>query len=73
MSEFPKPGRYRHYKRGNEYTVVDIVFHSETDEAMVLYRAEYGQRQLWVRPAEMFLEWLEFEGNRVQRFQYLGE
>ena len=73
MSDFPKPGRYRHYKRENEYTVVDIVFHSETDEPMVLYRAEYGERRLWVRPAGMFLEYVMFEGERVLRFQYVGD
>jgi len=71
VSELPKPGRYRHYKRGDEYTVIDIVFHSETDETMVLYRAEYGERRLWVRPAEMFLEWLELGDTRVQRFCYI--
>lgn len=71
MSELPKPGRYRHYKRGDEYTVIDIVFHSETEETMVLYRAEYGERRLWVRPAEMFLEWLELGDTRVQRFCYI--
>ena len=29
MTEDPRPGRYRHYKHGNEYTVVDVVFHSD--------------------------------------------
>ena len=32
-----KPGLYRHFKHGNEYTVIDTVRHSETQEAMVLY------------------------------------
>ena len=73
MTEDPRPGRYRHYKHGNEYTVVDVVFHSETDEPMVLYRAEYGERRLWVRPLAMFLETVEFEGQQVQRFDYLGD
>lgn len=43
-----KPGRYRHYK-GNEYTVLGVAKHSETLEPMVVYRAEYGERGLWVR------------------------
>ena len=25
MTEAPKPGRYRHYKRNNEYTVIAVV------------------------------------------------
>ena len=49
------PGRYRHYK-GGLYEVVDTVRHSESLEPMTLYRALYGERGLWVRPAAMFLE-----------------
>ena len=40
MTELLSPGRYRHYKNNNEYTVISIVRHSETEEALVLYRAE---------------------------------
>lgn len=32
------PGRYRHFK-GNEYEVIGIARHSETEEPMVVYRA----------------------------------
>ncbi len=60
-------GRYRHYK-GNEYTVVDIARHSETLEELVVYRAEYGERGLWVRPRGMFEEWLEKDGCVQRRF-----
>lgn len=73
MIKAPKPGPYKHYKRGDDYTVIDIVFHSETDEAMVLYRPEYGERKLWVRPLEMFLESVEVDGQRVPRFLYVGD
>lgn len=65
-----KTGRYRHFK-GNEYTVLGIVRHSESLEELVLYRQEYGDRGLWVRPAAMFLETVEFQGQIVPRFQYL--
>ena len=67
-----KPGRYRHFKHGNEYTVIDTVRHSETQEAMVLYRAEYGERGLWVRPLDMFTEQVEHDGAIKRRFQYVG-
>jgi len=43
------PGRYRHYK-GNEYEVIGVVRHSETLEALVLYRPLYNDTGLWVRP-----------------------
>ena len=67
-----KPGRYRHYK-GNEYTVLGIAKHSETLEPMVVYRAEYGERGLWVRPAELFAETITVNGVTVPRFAYLGD
>jgi cupin 2 domain-containing protein len=66
-----QPGRYRHYK-GNEYTVVGTARHSETLEEMVVYRQEYGEHGLWVRPKEMFSETVKVEGQEVPRFQPLG-
>ena len=65
------PGRYRHYK-GNEYTVVGVARHSETLEEMVLYRQEYGEHGLWVRPKEMFSETVRVDGKEVPRFQPLA-
>jgi hypothetical protein len=60
-------GRYRHYK-GGEYEVLGVVRHSETCEPMVLYRALYGERGLWVRPHAMFFESVEVGGIRQPRF-----
>jgi len=61
---------YRHYK-GNEYTVIGIARHSETLEAMVIYRQEYGDGSLWVRPLAMFQEMVMVERKEVPRFQFL--
>jgi len=61
-------GRYRHYK-GNEYTVLGVARHSETLEELVVYRQEYGERGLWVRPAVMFAETVEINGRNVPRFE----
>ncbi len=61
-------GRYRHYK-GNHYTVLGVARHSETEEELVVYRQEYGERGLWVRPAAMFLETVVVDGHPVRRFQ----
>ena len=60
-------GRYRHFK-GNEYEVAGIARHSETGEPMVVYRALYGNNELWVRPAEMWNETVTREGKTIQRF-----
>jgi hypothetical protein len=65
-------GKYKHYK-GNEYEVIGIAKHSETLEELVVYRALYGERNLWVRPLAMFLEEVEIDGKRVARFAYIGE
>src|SRR6185437_6010402 len=65
-----QPGRYRHYK-GNEYTVIGTARHSETLEEMVVYRQEYGEHGLWVRPKQMFSETVNVDGQDVPRFQPL--
>lgn len=65
-----KCGRYRHFK-GNEYELLYIARHSETLEEMVVYRALYGERGIWVRPASMWSEVIERDGARFKRFTYL--
>ena len=67
-----KPGKYRHFK-GNEYEVLGVVKHSETCEEMVLYRALYGEGEMWVRPISMWQETVTREGKTQPRFVYLGE
>ena len=62
-----KLGRYRHFK-GGEYEVLHIARHSETLEEMVVYRALYGQRGVWVRPASMWGELVVKDGQLVPRF-----
>ena len=59
-------GKYRHYK-GNEYEVTGIARHSETLEPMVVYRALYGDGELWVRPAEMWNETVKTGAKRFER------
>lgn len=66
-SPFPVPGIYSHYK-GNRYEVLGVAHHSETEEALVVYRALYGEYGLWVRPLAMFTETVEVQGEPVPRF-----
>ncbi len=61
------PGLYRHYK-GLLYEVVGTVRHSESLEPMTLYRALYGDKGLWVRPAAMFNEEVVIKGLAQPRF-----
>jgi len=58
---------YTHYK-GLPYEVLGVVRHSETLEPLVLYRAEYGERGLWVRPFAMFTEEVVIDGVKQPRF-----
>ncbi|SCA54969.1 conserved hypothetical protein [Candidatus Terasakiella magnetica] len=67
-----KTGRYIHYK-GNEYIVIGVAQHSETAEKLVVYQPQYGEKALWVRPMDMFLENVTIEGQTVPRFKYIGD
>ena len=66
------PGIYRHYK-GQQYEVLGVSRHSETEEEFVVYRALYGDRGLWIRPLAMFTESVEKEGISVPRFSRIDE
>lgn len=67
-----RPGRYRHYK-GQDYEVIDIARHSETEEELVVYRCLYGDHSLWVRPLAMFRETVTVAGEEVPRFARIDE
>lgn len=66
-----KIGKYRHFK-GNEYEVLYIAKHSETQEELVVYKALYGDGGVWVRPARMWNETVERDGKIFPRFTYIG-
>ena len=67
-----KKGIYKHYK-GNLYELLYVANHSETLEKMVVYKALYGEGEVWVRPAGMWHEEVMVNGNTVPRFQLLEE
>ena len=61
---------FLHFK-GNLYRLEGFAKDSETLEEMVVYRALYGERGLWVRPAKMFFETIERDGKLMKRFEPL--
>ena len=60
-------GVYRHYK-GNYYQVLGQATHSESGEAVVVYRCLYGDHSVWVRPLKMFGETIMVDGELMSRF-----
>ena len=63
-------GRYRHYK-GRDYIVLGVARHSETEEQLVVYRTDYGDKSLWVRPLTMFTESVHVDGREQPRFRFV--
>lgn len=66
-----KKGIYEHYK-GNRYELLYVANHSETMEKMVVYKALYGEGEIWVRPAYMWNETVNVNGKAVERFKFVG-
>jgi hypothetical protein len=64
-------GKYKHYQ-GNLYEVLAVARHSESLEEIVVYRALYGEKDVWARPLKMFLEEVSIEGKRQPRFSLIS-
>ena len=60
MREIVKNAIYKHFK-GDYYLVLDIAKSSKTKEEYVVYRALYGNNELWIRPVDMFLSKVDHE------------
>ncbi len=60
-------GIYRHYK-GKYYLVEDVAINSDTLEKYVVYRALYGDMQLWIRPYRDFVAKIEGQTQK-HRFE----
>jgi cyclomaltodextrinase len=70
-------GKYQHYK-GGEYLLLGVGRHTETLEEFVIYQALYdsaelGNQAIWIRPKNIFLETVEWNGQIVPRFKFLGK
>ena len=65
-------GIYQHYK-GPRYQVYGVARHSETLDALVVYRPMYGEQALWVRPFDMFTGTVQVDGVAQPRFAWVGE
>ena len=61
-------GIYRHFK-GNTYQVIAVARHSETLELLVVYRALYGDGDVWARPLSEFTDTVTRDGKTQYRFE----
>ncbi len=59
---------FEHFK-GKRYQLLAYANDSETCETMVVYRLLYGNGGVWVRPAKMFFEVLDRDGQKIPRFR----
>jgi len=65
---------YYHYKHPEKYYVVEFVgFLESNEEVCVGYRSLYGKGILWVRMLADFTAEVEVNGEKVKRFQLVGE
>lgn len=71
MNQIPL-GMYQHFK-GNFYRVLHLATHSETEETMVVYQPQYGDKGIWVRPLSMFNETIERDGKKLKRFRFIEQ
>ena len=63
---------FRHYK-GNLYKVLHVANHSETLEKMVVYKALYGEGEIWTRPLSMWTEKVLLDGKEIKRFEEIRD
>lgn len=77
MEERMRPGDVVRHFKGNRYRILCFARDSETQEEMVVYRALYGERGVWVRPKAMFFSPVDREkypqAQQAWRFERAGE
>ncbi len=61
---------YEHYK-GKRYRILCVGRNSETLEESVVYQAQYGDKDVWIRPISMFLESITLDGQVQSRFKHI--
>lgn len=62
--------KYRHYKGGIYEIICEAQLESAPETIMMVYKSEEGS--IWTRPREQFFEFVQHEGNTVQRFAPIG-
>ena len=71
MREILKNRIYKHFK-GDYYLVLDFALNNEDDKNYVIYKALYGNGQLFIRPYEDFAGKVNIDKypNHIQEFKF---
>jgi hypothetical protein len=71
MRKIKIKGIYKHFK-GDMYIVEDVALYSEDKTELVIYRALYGNSQLYARPMDMFLSEVDHKKypNVKQKYRF---
>ena len=77
MDNRMQPGDIVRHFKGNKYEILCIAKDSETLEEMIVYRALYGEKGVWVRPKAMFFSLVDREKypdvQQTYRFEKVAE
>ena len=81
MRKFASGDIIQHFKRETVdqnsmqylYEYIGVAMHSETRDRMIVYRALYGEKELFVRPYEMFMDEVDHEKHPEIRQKYRFE
>ena len=81
MRKFASGDIIQHFKRETVdqnsmqylYEYIGVAMHSETRDRMIVYRALYGDKELFVRPYEMFMEEVDHDKYPEIRQKYRFE
>ncbi len=64
--------KYHHHKSKDKiYEITGLGFLESNDELCVIYKAEYGEQITFIRPLNIWLENVEWDGKIVPRFSKL--
>lgn len=72
-----KPSRgnvVRHFKGKWYLVLIEEGYYSENEEPIIVYKALYGDKQVWVRPKDMFNSKTDKEKypNATQEFRFMS-
>lgn len=65
-------GIYKHHKRGDTYKILHLATDSDTEKSSVVYQAQYGERRVFTRDQNVFLETVLIDGEEKERFTQIS-